>query len=99
MPQTQKFHIVIFDEPDGTQIVQLFPAKPQFAEKINLSIDLFQHLLGKANILIAAFKMVFTVQIGVLVENDLIHIELVQVRIQQRKHNGFQFHMYFLSED
>ena len=39
------------------------------------------------DILIAALKVIFSIEIGVLVENHLIHIEFIQVSIQQRKHN------------
>ena len=92
MPQAQEFHIVTLDEADGTQIVQLLPGKAKGAQEIDLAVDLRQHLRGKADALIAALEVVFAVEIGMLVENDLIHIEFIQVGIQQGKDNGFEFH-------
>ena len=62
---------------------------------IDLVIDFFQHFRGKPDPLISAFEAVFSVQIGMLVENHLIHIEFIQVSIQQRNDNRFQFHINF----
>ena len=59
---------------------------------VDLGIDLLQHLLGEDDTLIAAFEVIFTAKIGVLMEDDLIHVELVKIRVQQGDHNGFQFH-------
>ena len=89
MPQPQKLHIVVFDKADGAQVIQLLPGKPEGAQIIYLVVDFFQHFRGKMHIGVAAFKVVFSVEVGMLVKNHLIHIEFIQVGVQQRKHNWF----------
>ena len=59
---------------------------------IDLGIDLRQHFRRKDNIFIAALEIVFSVQVRVLVENHLVHIELIQIGVQQGGDNGFQLH-------
>ena len=92
MPQAQKLHIVVFDKADGTQIIQFLFRKAQGAEMVDLGIDLLEHLPGEHHALIAAAEIVLAAQVGMLVEDHLIHIELVQVGIQQRLNDGFQLH-------
>ena len=92
MPQPQKLHIVILDEPDGAEVIQFLPGKAKGAQMVDLRVDLAEHFLGKYHAFIAAFEMVFPAQVGVFMEDDLIHVEFVQVGVQQRDYNGFQFH-------
>ena len=49
---------------------------------VDLGVDLIEHLLCECNALVAALKVVFTAQIGVLMENDLIHIEFIQIGVE-----------------
>ena len=81
-PQAQELHIVVFDEADGAQIIQLILSESQGAQMVDLGVDFIEHLLRECNALVAAFKVVFTAQIGVLMENNLIHIEFIQIGVQ-----------------
>ena len=95
MPQPEELHIVVFDKPDGAQIVQLLLGKAQGAQVVDLGVDLVHHLLGKHHALVAALKVVLAVQVRVLMEDHLIHIEFIQVGVQQRNNNRFQLHSLF----
>ena len=92
MPQPKELHIVALDEADGAQIVQLVLVKAKRAQIVDLVVDLLQHLRSKDNVFIAALEIVFSVQVRVLVENHLVHIELIQIGVQQGGDNGFQLH-------
>ena len=87
MPQAQELHIVVLNKANGAQVVQLLFGKAKGAQEVNLGIDFRQHFRGEADALVAAFEMVLAVQVGVLVENHLVHIEFIQVRIQQGNHD------------
>ena len=50
---------------------------------VDLLIDFLKHLLGKDDVLVSALEVIFAGEVGMLVEDDLIHIELVEVCIQQ----------------
>ena len=63
---------------------------------IDLRVYLIEHLLGEDNSLVPAFEEVFSDQIGVLVEDDLIHIEFVEVGVKKTLDNGFEFHFMIL---
>ena len=82
MPQTEKFYIVVFDEADGTQIVELILAESQGTEMVDLGVDLLEHFGCELHILVTAFKVVFSAQIGMFMEDDLIHIEFIQVGVE-----------------
>ena len=56
---------------------------------IYLLVDLSDNILRKGDALIAALEIVFAAEIGVFVENDLIHIKLIQVGVKQRGDDGF----------
>ena len=49
---------------------------------VNLCIDFLYHFLGEHYILVAALEDVGAVEVGVLMEHDLIHIELVEVSVK-----------------
>ena len=83
MPQAQELHIVVLDEADGAQIIQLVLPEAQAAQMIDLGVDLLQHFGGKDDVFVAALEIVFSLEIRVLVEDHLIHIEFVQIGIQQ----------------
>ena len=65
MPETKEFNVVGLDEADASQVVQLFLIEGQSAEMIDLSVDLFKHLLGEDYAFVSAFEMIFPVKIGV----------------------------------
>ena len=44
---------------------------------VDLGVDFVEHLFGEADVFVAAFKVVFAAQVGMLVKDDLIHVELV----------------------
>ena len=50
---------------------------------IDLGVDLLQHFGGENDVFVAALEIVFSLEIRVLVEDHLIHIEFVQIGIQQ----------------
>ena len=83
VPQAQELHIVVLNKANGAQVIQLLFGKAKGAQEVNLGIDFRQHFRCEADALVAAFEMVLAVQVGVLVENHLVHIEFIQVRIQQ----------------
>ena len=92
VPQPQEFHIVAFDVADGAQIVQLFLGKAQGTQVVDLRVDFLKHFGSEHGVLVPALKIVFAVQVRVLVENHLIHVEFIQIGVQQGNDNGFQFH-------
>ena len=100
MPEPQKFHIVILDKTDRAQVIQFFLPEAERAEMVNLIVDLLHHFRCENDALVAAFEIILTAEIGVLVENDLIHIEFVEVSVQQGNDNRFKLHVdsSFLSE-
>jgi hypothetical protein len=49
---------------------------------VNLCIDFLYHLLCKYYILVAALEDVGAVEVGVFVEHNLVHIELVEVSVE-----------------
>ena len=92
MPQAQKFDIIILDEADRAQIIQLLLLEAQRAEMVDLLVDLLHHLRRKDNAFVAAFEIILAAEIGVLVKNDLIHIEFIQIGVQQGNDNRIEFH-------
>jgi hypothetical protein len=62
---------------------------------VDLIIDLLNHLLSKYNVLIAALEIIFTAKISMLMENDLVHIELIKVCIKQGYDNRIKLHIRF----
>jgi hypothetical protein len=83
-PQTKELNIVGLDEAKRTKIVQFFLGKSKCAEMVNLCVDFFAHLCRELDILITAFKQIYSVEIGVFVEHYLVHIEFIEVGIKQR---------------
>ena len=59
---------------------------------INLIADFLSHFGREENSMITAFEMVLTVQIRMLMKDDLIHIELIQIGIQQGFDNRLKLH-------
>ncbi len=59
---------------------------------VDLSIDFLKHLRSENHAFVAAFKMILPNQIGVLMKNHLVHIELVEISIQQRYNDRVKFH-------
>ena len=49
---------------------------------VDLLDDLLNHLIRELNALVAAFEMIFANQVGVLMENDLVHVEFIEVGIK-----------------
>ena len=96
VPQPKELHIVVFDETDEAQVVQLLPAEPQRAQTVDLRLDLVRHFARERDVFVAAFEIVLSAQVGVLVENDLIHVEFVQVGIEQRQDDRVKTHIYSL---
>ena len=68
---------MIKTKADGTQVVKLLLCKRQGAEVIDLSVDLLLHLGGEYNVLVAALEVILTAEVGVLMENNLIHVEFI----------------------
>ena len=91
-PQPQELHIVPLDEADGAKVIQLLPGEGEGAQVVDLGIDLLEHFLCENNALVAAAEIILAAQVGVLVEDHLIHVELVQIRIQQGQNNGLELH-------
>ena len=92
MPQPQEFDIIVFDKANGAQVVKLLLLEAKCAEMVDLLVDLLHHLRRKDDTLAPAFEVILAAEISVLVENDLIHVELIQIRVQQRNHDRFQLH-------
>ena len=91
-PQAQELHIVALDEADGAQIVQLRFGEGQRAEVVDLRVDFVEHVLGEGHIRVAAAEVVLAAEIGMLVEDDLIHVEFVQVCVQQGGDDRLKLH-------
>ena len=87
VPQAEELHIVVLDKADGAQVVKLFVREAQRAEVVDLRVDLVLHLGGEYDVLVAALEIIFAAQVGVLVKNNLIHVEFIEVGIQQGYHN------------
>jgi hypothetical protein len=51
---------------------------------VYLSVDFVYHFLCEVDVFITALEYIFAVEIGVLVEHYLVHIELIKVGIQKR---------------
>jgi hypothetical protein len=83
-PQTKKFDIVRLDEAKRAKIVQFFLGKSKCAKMVYLCVDFIAHLHCELDILIAAFEQIYSVEIGMLVEHYLVHIEFIKVCIKQR---------------
>ena len=96
MPEAEELHIVVLDEADGTEVVQLRLAEAQGAEVVDLRIDLLIHLRGEDDALVPAAEVVFAHEVGVLVEDHLVHVELVQVGVQEGEDDGIEFHSVLL---
>jgi hypothetical protein len=86
-PKTKKLDIVGLDEAKRTKIVQLLLRKSKRAKMVNLCVDFVAHFFGKYHVLVAAFKQIYSVEVSVLVEHYLVHIELIEVGVKQR-HNA-----------
>ena len=63
---------------------------------IDLCVDHFQHLGSESYALISAFEKVFAHKIGVLVEDDLVHIEFIKVCVKKALDDRFEFHLMIL---
>ena len=83
VPQAQELHVVVLDKADRAQIVQLLLPEAQGAQMIDLGADLLYHFFGEHDVLVAALKEVLAAQVRVLVEDHLVHVEFVKVRIQK----------------
>jgi hypothetical protein len=91
-PKTKELNIVGLDEAKGTQIIEFFLRKSKSAEMVNLSIYFIYHFGCKLYIFITTFKIISTIEIGMLMENNLIHIELIKVGIEKTYNNWRKFH-------
>jgi hypothetical protein len=60
-PQTKKLNIVGLDEAKRAKIVQFFLRKSKCAEMVYLCVDFVAHLCRKLNILVTAFKQIYSV--------------------------------------
>ena len=83
VPQPQEFHVVVLDEADAAQVVQFGLPKAQAAQMVDLRVDLRKHFRRKDHPGVAAFEMILADQAGMLVEDHLVHVEFVQIRVQQ----------------
>jgi hypothetical protein len=83
MPQAQELNVVRLDETDRAEIFELVLPETERAQVIYLRVYLLSHLLRENDALVPAFEVILTAKIGVLVENDLIHIEFIQVRVEK----------------
>ena len=92
MPQSEEFHVVGFDKADASKIVQFLLVEGQSAEMIYLCIDLIEHFLGEYYAFVTAFEMIFSVKVGMLVEDNLVHVEFIKVGIKKALDDGFEFH-------
>ena len=63
---------------------------------IDLSVYLIEHLLSEDNAFVSALEEIFPYKVGVLVKDDLVHIEFIQVCVKKTLDNGFEFHVYYL---
>ena len=63
----------------GGQIFQLVLLEAKLAKMIDLRVDLLHHFLGEDDALVSALEIIFPAKIGVLMEDHLIHIELIEV--------------------
>jgi hypothetical protein len=93
MPKAKEFYVIVLDESDGTQVFELALFETKRAEMIDLVFDLGDHFLGKHDVLVAAFEIILTAKIGMLMEDDLIHIEFVKIGIEKGNDDGFKLHI------
>ena len=82
-PKTKKLNIVRLDKTKRVQIIKLLVSERESAEVVDLGIDFLNHFISKSNTFISAFEDVDTIEVGVFVEHDLVHIELVEVSIEE----------------
>jgi hypothetical protein len=77
MVEAEEFDIVVFDETDGTEVIELILFEAQGAKMIDLGVDLLDDLRREDDAFATAFEVVFPHQVGVLMEDDLIHVEFI----------------------
>ena len=59
---------------------------------VHLLPDLLGHLGRKHDALVAAFEIILAAEVGMLMEDDLVHVELIQVGIKQGNDDRFELH-------
>ena len=59
---------------------------------VYLGVDFFCHFFGEYDVAAAALEIILSAEVGVLVKNNLIHIEFVQIGVKQRNNYRLQFH-------
>jgi hypothetical protein len=83
-PKTEKLNIVGLDKTEGAEIGQLFISERKRAEMVDLSVDFIAHRGREFHVLVATFKEIFSVEVGVLVEHYLSHCKFVKVGVKKR---------------
>ena len=96
MPQAEELDVVVLDEADASQVLQFIFFKLEGAKIIDLSVYLIEHLLSEDNAFVSALEEIFPYKVGVLVKDDLVHIEFIQVCVKKTLDDRFQFHVYYL---
>jgi hypothetical protein len=79
--QPEEIHEVALDEPQAAQIVQLFFGEAQLAKRMDLGADLVQ-VGAQIDVGRTAFIAILHLRRGKVMQHDLHHAELVQIRIE-----------------
>ena len=60
---------------------------------IDLRLDLLDHFRCEDDALVAAFEIILTAEVGMLMEDHLIHVEFIKVSVKKRNYDGVKFHV------
>jgi hypothetical protein len=82
MPKSEKLYIVSFDKSESSEVFKFLIGKLEGAKVVNLCINFIDHLLSEFNTLISTFENICTIEVGVLVEHHLVHVEFVQISVK-----------------
>jgi hypothetical protein len=91
-PKTKELNIVILDKAKRIEIIKLFIGESESTEVVDLGVNLLNHFISKHNAFVTALEDVYAVKVGVLMEHNLVHIELVEVSVKEGYNAGSEFH-------